>query len=102
MWAHYFQVEKISNNQTEHEITHLKSPPERKNIPKFQMSWVQFLKAIAYALARVLQLTGTGGQMKRPVSTQRSPAEHAVELTNSQSNRNCIHLSSGLPGSGVT
>lgn len=40
------------------------------NIQMFQMSWVQFLTAVANALAKALQLTEMGGQMKRPVNTE--------------------------------
>lgn len=47
---------------------------------QFQMSWVQFL--VDYIFTRALQLSETRGQMKRPVSTSRSPAGNAVEASN--------------------
>lgn len=59
------------------------------------MSWVQFL--MGYAFARALQLSETRGQMKRPVSTSRSPARTCSG--GCKSKRHFIHFNSGLPGS---
>lgn len=62
---------------------------------QFQMSRVQFL--VDYTFTRALQLSETRGQMKRPVSTSRSPTGTCSR--DGKSNRNFIHFSSGLPGS---
>lgn len=67
----------------------------------FQRSWVQFLSAMVFTLARALQLAEMRWRMKRAVRTWRSPAGRSSGACKAPSNRNCIPERSGPLGAAL-